>query len=167
MTLSEFNGLDNGRAEEELLKCCGSTKWARTMARARPLHDWKEIEATADAVWRELGRSEFMEAFAHHLRIGDINNMEEKCVTLKNWGAAEQRGINGANEKTLKELAQANLLYEEKFGYIFIVCATEKSADEMLLLLRKRLKNNAETELQVAMEEQMKITLIRLRKILL
>ena len=107
-----------------------------------------------------------MEAFAHHPKIGDLDSLKKKFASTSLWAAGEQSGVENPENQTITKLATKNEAYENKFGYIFIVCATGKSAEEMLLLLKERLKNNFEEEIAIAMNEQMKITRIRLEKIL-
>lgn len=143
-------------AEAAVLACCGSKRWARRMARARPF-DEGGLFATADRIWRELPAEDWLEAFSAHPRIG---------ARASGQAAAEQAGARGASAETLAALARANREYEERFGYIFIVCASGRSAEEMLDLCRRRLHNAPAEELKVAAEEQRKITRLRLEKML-
>jgi len=132
------------------------------MAFRRPYRDAADLLETADRVWWDLAPADWREAFAAHPRIGERKlDGEERS---RRWSADEQAGAAGAREAVLAELAAANRTYEERFGHIFIVCATGKSADEMLGLLRARLANNPQTELRIAAEEQRKITRLRLLK---
>ena len=113
-----------------------------------------------------LGEPEWREAFAHHPRIGDMASLRARFASTAGWAADEQRGAAQATEETLAALARGNRVYEERFGCIFIVCATGKSAAEMLALLEARLGNDPEHEMRMAADEQMKITRLRLEKLL-
>jgi allantoicase len=135
------------------LGCCGSPSWANAMAAARPFASWTEVEETAARIWKQSTREEILEAFAAHPKIGDFH------------GADEQSGVRSALSATLDELTQWNRAYVSRFGYIYIVCATGKTGDEMLALLRQRMENEPEDELAIAAEEQRLITQLRLRKI--
>jgi 2-oxo-4-hydroxy-4-carboxy-5-ureidoimidazoline decarboxylase len=113
-----------------------------------------------------MGEADWREAFTHHPRIGDVSKLREKFASTATWSSQEQKGVSGASEETIQALAQGNRAYEEKFGFIFLVCATGKSAEEMLALLRERMPNDAAAELRIAAGEQAKITRIRLEKLL-
>ena len=158
MRLDDLNALDAASAERELLRCCGSTRWAREMAAARPFADIDTMIRTSDQISASLDRADWLEAFAAHPRIGESPDSP--------WAAAEQSGGLGAPDDLRRRLATRNRLYEATFGYIFIVCATGKSADEMLSLLEQRLTNEECRELAVAADEQRKITNLRLAKLL-
>jgi len=166
MTLSDFNKLNAGQAEKELFKCCGSNNWVKTMVKLRPFQSQDELKKMAADIWMNCEKDDYLEAFSHHPRIGDLKTLKAKFGTTRDWASQEQGGVATAEEKTLEELAGANNQYLEKFGYIFIVCATGKSAGEMLGILGKRLNNDPDQELQIAIGEQLKITLIRLNKLL-
>ena len=155
--LDRLNAMSIGEVETELLACCGSHVWARRMAESRPFQSAADIKQKSDQIWRSLGREDWLEAFAAHPRIGEKGSR---------WSEAEQAGARGADAETLAALAEANREYESRFDHIFIVCATAKSAEEMLGLLRARLDNDPETELRAAAEEQRKITHLRLEKLL-
>ncbi|MDQ3683663.1 MAG: 2-oxo-4-hydroxy-4-carboxy-5-ureidoimidazoline decarboxylase [Bacteroidota bacterium] len=167
MTLIEFNKLEKEVAFKELMKCCGSFKWASLMIKNFPFESEKDILSKASQIWNEECRKEdWLEAFMHHPKIGDLKSLEKKFAATKEWTGAEQAGVKKTNEKIIKELAKGNNNYEEKFHLIFIVCATGKSAEEMLRLLEDRLQNNYEDELLISMNEQNKITQIRLQKLI-
>jgi OHCU decarboxylase len=161
MTLAELNSMPLYRAEEELLKCCGSKIWARTMARRRPFASQDRVARAAEEVWRALQTSDWLEAFAAHPRIG-----ESKPGPSRDWSTQEQSGTHGATATVAGALAEANQEYCARFGFIFIVCATGKSAEEMLAVLRSRLSNAPDREIQIAAEEQNKITMLRLAKLI-
>ncbi len=166
MTLAEFNALDSASAKQELLRCCGCGRWADGVATARPFKDKESLFAAADAAWAQTAEKEWLEAFSHHPRIGGKDALREKFAATKSWAQGEQAGAAAANEATLDALAAGNEDYEAKFGHIFIVCATGKSAAEMLDLLKSRLPNDARSEIRLAAAEQHKITKIRLEKLI-
>lgn len=141
-------------ARRELTSCCGASRWVEEMMEARPLAN---VLATADAIWNALSPAGWREAFAAHPRIG-----ERKA---DRFSAGEQSGMSSATARTLSELAAVNREYEERFGFIYIVCATGKPGDEMLTLAKQRLGNAPEDELRIAAEEQRKITRLRLLKL--
>jgi len=132
------------------------------MVSRRPFGDTEELLESADHVWWGLAPADWREAFEAHPRIG-AKKLEGEDRSRR-WSEDEQAGAAGAREAILADLAEANRIYEERFGHIFIVCATGKSADEMLALLRARLGNDPESELRIAAEEQRKITRLRLLK---
>lgn len=165
MTLREFNALSTDEAIKDLLRCCGSRRWAMQMAARRPYASLDAVLQTADEVWAKMDRADFLEAFSHHPKIGDVASLRAKFAATANWAAGEQAGVQAASEDVLRQLAEGNELYEKRFGYIFIVCATGKSASEMLALLRERLRNRADQEIRIAAGEQAKITRIRLGKL--
>jgi allantoicase len=183
------------RAEAELLACCGSRAWAAGVAAARPFGDAEALAAAADEVWARLGPDDWLEAFAAHPRIGERAAAAPEATAKRapaapeapggrpaaapgspgeraasapaasTWSAGEQAGVAGADPATLGELAGGNKEYEERFGHVFLVCATGRSAGELLAALRERLANDPATELRVAAEEQRKITHLRLEKL--
>lgn len=164
--LAWLNSLPADEATAELKKCCGSSAWASRMAAARPFTDLDTMFGVADSIWWSLSSDDWLEAFAAHPRIGSQRDVDKKSGDEKQWSSGEQSGVASAEQITLDALAAANLDYEERFGHIYIVCATGKSADEMLKLARSRLANDKVTELRIAAEEQRKITHIRLTKLL-
>ena len=167
MTLKEFNSLDKDVAMKELIKCCGSFRWASLMIQNYPFKSEEGLLKKASHIWKEdCKKQDWLEAFTHHPKIGDLKSVAKKFIATKEWVGAEQAGVKNANEEIVKALAQGNRDYEKKFHFIFIVCATGKSAEKMLRLLQDRLKNNYEDELIIAMNEQNKITQIRLQKLI-
>jgi OHCU decarboxylase len=163
--LASLNSLTPNEAQGELLKCCGSTRWAAQMIGERPFESLDDLIAKADRVWWALDPGDWLEAFRSHPKIGEKKAAVATSDQSKQWSAAEQAGIGDAANSALARLAELNQKYEEKFGYIFIVCATGKSSDEMLAILRSRLGNNPDEELRVAAAEQAKITELRLKKL--
>lgn len=166
MTLAEFNALPDAKAREELSRCCGCAAWAEAVASARPFRDKAALLAAADAAWAKTGESEWREAFAHHPRIGGKDALRAKFASTSTWARGEQAGAASASEEVLDALAKGNAEYEAKFGHIFIVCATGKSAAEMLSLLNARMGNAPAAEARIAAAEQAKITRIRLEKLI-
>lgn len=165
-SLQRLNGLSSGEARAELLRCCGSTRWAERMAAARPFGGEAALLLAADAIWGALEVSDWFEAFAAHPRIGSKKDVAHAPAGTGAWAEGEQRGTEGAAASTLAGLAEANRAYEARFGFIYLVCATGKSADELLALCRERLHHDRDVEVAVAAEEQRKITRLRLEKML-
>jgi hydroxyisourate hydrolase len=163
VSVERLNALPPAEAEAAFLACCGSRAWARWMESRRPYRDIADLLETADRVWWTLTPADWREAFAAHPRIGEKKQDQED--RSRRWSADEQSGAAGARAAILAELAEANRTYEERFGHLFIVRATGKSAEEMLGLLRERLENDPEAELRIAAEEQRKITRLRLEKL--
>ena len=166
MTLHELNMLPKQALSDALMKCCGSSAWVNRMMSFFPADDLVELLEDAEEQWWKCSQEDWKEAFAQHPRIGDIGSLKKKFGATADWASGEQSGTSTASLETLKALAEGNRQYEEKFGYIFIVCATGKSADEMLGLLRDRLKNDPAEEIEIAADEQNKITKLRLEKLL-
>jgi OHCU decarboxylase len=164
--LERLNGLPREEAEAELLKCCGSTLWARRMAAERPFRDLEELDAKADAEWWALDAEDWLEAFSRHPKIGEQKSERAQAADAQQWSDREQAGTRSADEETKQQLAAANREYESKFGHLYIVCATGKTAAELLSICRERLSNDPGDELRVAAEEQRRITRLRLRKLL-
>jgi len=166
VTVEELNRLPLGEARAALERCCGSSAWVERMCRGRPYRDREDLLAAAERAGARLAPGDWLEAFGHHPRIGDLDSLRQRFRSTVGWAAEEQRGASSASEATLAALAKGNRAYEEKFGYIFIVCATGKSAEEMLALLEARMANDPDVERKTAAEEQMKITRLRLEKLL-
>jgi len=165
MTLAELNALPAEAAERVLLDCCGARACARAMAAARPFADDVALHRVADEVWDRATEADRLEAFAAHPRIGE-RAAAAAATRHAGWSAQEQAGTAAASERTAQELAELNRAYEARFGHVFLICATGRSADEMLAALRLRIAHDAATELDIAAEEQRKITHLRLEKLL-
>ncbi len=164
--LQQLNALAPEQAEAELLKCCGSRIWANALSDARPFIDSDALFHKADSIWWSLSEKDWLEAFRAHPKIGEHKAAATQSEEARNWSAQEQSGIGNAARETKAALATGNQEYEERFGFIFIVCATGKTSKEMLASLNKRLSNDPTTELRVAAEEQRKISRLRLEKLL-
>lgn len=165
MQLSRINDLSDEQARKALLNCCGSSAWVEQMLARRPFNTTNELFDHADEIWTKLTKKDWLEAFSHHPKIGDLESLRKKFAGTREWAANEQSGVAVAPDRILSELKEGNDEYEKRFGYIFIVCATGKSAEEMLSLLKQRLHNDPERELRVAATEQSKIIRIRLEKL--
>jgi 2-oxo-4-hydroxy-4-carboxy-5-ureidoimidazoline decarboxylase len=157
MQLDDLNRLDADDAVRELRRCCGSTRWAQLMAAARPFANEAAMIDCADVIWWSLDAPDWLEAFSAHPKIGG--------PTTTRWSAQEQSGMDSAAAAISDRLARGNREYEARFGYIFIICATGKSAPEMLASLEARLRHAAVEELRIAAEEQRQITRLRLAKL--
>jgi 2-oxo-4-hydroxy-4-carboxy-5-ureidoimidazoline decarboxylase len=166
MTLDQLNTLELDEAKAAFSKCCGSSKWVDQMVSARPFSNRTKLLESAEQIWNSLAPPDWLEAFSHHPQIGKVEDREAKFVATQAWAAEEQKGVQSATQNMIQNLARENLKYEKVFGHVFLVCATGKTADEMLSLLRIRMRNTPEVELKTAAQEQIKITHIRLEKLL-
>ena len=165
-SLHRLNQLSANDAEAEFLKCCGSTRWARAMTEARPFEALDDVLARADRIWWSLSEADWLEAFRAHPKIGEKKAATAQSTEAQKWSAQEQAGVAQAAASTISELAERNREYEDRFGFIFIVCASGKSSEEMLAIINERIRNDPETELRTAATEQSKITRLRLEKLL-
>jgi 2-oxo-4-hydroxy-4-carboxy-5-ureidoimidazoline decarboxylase len=166
VTVAALDALPAAEARETLARCCGARAWVDGMLAARPFGDRATLFTAHERVSEGLSEADWREAFAHHPRIGDRDALRRRFAATAAWAGEEQRGASGAAEETLEALAAGNRAYEEKFGYIFIVCATGRSADEMLAILRRRLDADPAGEIGTAAREQRAITRLRLEKLL-
>jgi OHCU decarboxylase len=164
--LAWLNDLPDREAQKAFLDCCGSHEWAHRMTEARPFPMVENLYTHADAIWFSLPVADHLEAFAAHPKIGSKKKPTAQTKKSADLSRGEQSKVDTAGADVREQLAEANRLYEEKFGFIFIVCASGKSAEEMLAIAGARLGNSVETELQIAAEEQAKITALRLDKLL-
>ena len=164
MLLAEFNALPSAQAESLLMDCCGCSRWAAAVAACRPYAEKEALSKTADSIWWNLERADWLEAFSHHPQIG--GKLLGGSESARQWAVGEQAGARTASDDVKSRLARANHAYFEKFGYIYIVCATGKSAEAMLAILNQRLQNDPPSELSIAAEQQRLITHIRLDKLL-
>ncbi len=166
MNLDELNQLSTKLAYEEFYKCCACHRLCNELCVRRPFHDIDHLISIAESLWQGYGEAEFLEAFKGHSKIGDLESLKKKYSNTLQWSQQEQSGMRTVDETTLLKLMNLNKTYEDKFGFIFIVCATGKSAQEMLTILKSRINNHRSLELKIAAEEQAKITKIRLEKLL-
>ena len=165
MELSPVNNVSEDEARSSLTRCCGASRWVQKMVAARPFASVDDLFAQSEKFADELNDEDWKESFRHHPKIGDMETLRQKFNTAKGWEAGEQSGAASASDAVLKELQEGNIDYENKFGYIFIVCATGKSAEEMLAILKSRLPNDPASEIKIAAGEQRKITKLRLEKL--
>lgn len=142
---------------------CGSTRWVERMLAKRPFETIDSLLDTARAEWFALSEDDWREAFGHHPMIGDREGLRRRFAATRQFSEQEQAGAESAPDEVLDALAEGNRAYLEKFGYIFIVCATGLSAAEMLALMRARLKNDPAAEIRHAASEHARITELRLR----
>jgi OHCU decarboxylase len=164
--LERLNSSSTADAEKEFLKCCGSKEWARRMVAERPFASLDELIEKADRIWWSLEPADWLKAFRSHPKIGEKKAAEQTSSEAQEWSEQEQAAVDNASFETAQTLAELNRKYEEKFGYIFIVCATGKSSEEMLSILRERFENDRDEELRIAAAEQAKITNLRLEKLM-
>jgi len=164
--LDLFNQQARAKAVEALMDCCGSKKWADQMADQRPFADAAQLFEAADEIWASLARKDWLAAFRHHPPIGGAKAARAQSAKASQWSKGEQSAAQKTSEETRRVLAAANQAYHAAFGYVFLICATGKSSEQILESLRERLSNEPETELKVAAEEQRKITRLRLEKLL-
>ena len=163
ITFDKFNSLNIKKASEILFNCCGSSRWVSFVMERFPFNDHKSLlQSMEDAWYGRCSGTDWLEAFLHHPKIGDLDTLTKKFSTT--LAGQEQKGVDNSSMEVLKKLAKANTVYENKFGFIFIVFATGKSALEMLNLLKSRLDNDLDDELRIAMGEQYKITQNRLKQ---
>ena len=161
MTIKAFNKFSKAARAKQLMGCCGSSTWVNLLMKQAAFKDEQQlVDAAVNAWYNQCSSADWLEAFAHHPRIGDIKSFAKK------FAGKEQASVGAASAKTIKALANVNKDYELKNGFIFIVCATGKSAMEMLSLLEDRLVNTIGEELHIAMGEQLKITILRLQKLI-
>ena len=165
--LEKLNSLSIDEATKTFYLCCSSQVWAGQMASCLPFKSEEDLIAQADRLWNACKLADFMEAFSHHPRIGgDLETLRKKYQSTAGWASSEQSGVSGASEEVLQALNAGNVEYENKFGFVFLICATGKSAAEMLEALKKRLPNTKDQEILNAKVEQGKITHIRIKKLL-
>jgi 2-oxo-4-hydroxy-4-carboxy-5-ureidoimidazoline decarboxylase len=166
MNLAQLNGLTHDEATHTFMQCCTASTWVAEMVQGRPFANKEELTNKANLAWHELTEADYLEAFEGHPQIGNLDSLKAKYANTKDLASGEQRLVTEASEQVIAALAQGNADYLEKFGFIFIVCATGKSASQMLELLQARLPNNKAIELINAAEEQRKIFQLRLDKLL-
>ncbi|HET9729532.1 MAG TPA: 2-oxo-4-hydroxy-4-carboxy-5-ureidoimidazoline decarboxylase [Gemmatimonadaceae bacterium] len=166
LTVHELNTLPATRVAELLAACCGAPRWISSMVARRPFETLDDLLAAADDVWWSLDQHDWREAFARHPRIGEADTAPPGDERERRWASGEQASVATAQDAVRSALVEANRKYERRFGYIYIVCATGRTADEMLALARGRLHNSPKVELRVAAEEQRKITRLRLQKLM-
>lgn len=165
MIAEKLNAMQVDELRNTLQKCCGASLWVQRMLESAPYTSTEDVLEKSDKAWSFCTEKDWLEAFDHHPKIGDLASLEKKFAVTKELAGGEQAAVHRASPEVLEALANGNNEYEKKFGFIFIVCATGKSAEEMLEMLQKRLGNDRTTELKIAAAEQHKITRLRLNKI--
>lgn len=165
MTIAEFDHLDNDKKKKLLFNCCGSDAWVNEMLTIFPVNDLVDLLEYAEEKWYDCNPAEWLEAFENYPKIGDIHLVKERYSKTSNYIESEQAGVMNTSDEILDELMKLNEEYEDTFGYIFIVFATGKSAEEMLEILKDRLKNDPRDEIMIAAAEQDRITKLRLKKL--
>ena len=163
--LARFNALSPDDAAAALHAACGSHRWAGVVAAKRPFATVEDLLQAADEAWFKMAPKDWLEAFSHHPRIGETDLSQARFAKTAAQSSKEQSGMARASEKTRRAFVEGNAEYEEKFGYVFLICATGKSGEEMLRQLRRRVTNDSATELRNAVHEQSLITRIRLSKL--
>lgn len=163
--ISWLNALSEEELRKSFLDCCGSQTWVEQMLAAKPFAGIENLLESADRVWSALAEADWLEAFHHHPPIGGKKAAGRQSRKAKNWSSGEQARAQAASPETLAQLAEANQEYFAKFGNVFLICASGKSAEEILENLRARLTNDAQTETRIAAEEQRKIIRLRLEKL--
>ncbi len=166
MNIKQINILPRDELLIEFEKCCGSSTWVEKMVNSRPFYDADSLHEVSDKIWNSLSSQDYLEAFTHHPQIGDVDSLKKKFASTANWAGNEQKGASQASDEVLQQLKLGNDEYLKRFGFIFIVCATGKTAQQMLDLLNDRLPNDKAIELHNAATEQNKITHLRLDKLL-
>lgn len=162
--LARWNSLDLPAAAREALPCCGSQAWATALASARPIEDEESLIEKSSSIWLGLPDDEWQEAFDSHPRIGQNHAQAHATEESLRWSAQEQRAALSKDEAAKLALDDANRRYEERFGRIFIVCASGKTSAEILAILEARMQNDNATELREAAEQQRQITQLRLHR---
>lgn len=165
MNLKEFNDLNIETVKEKLFMCCGSAKWVEKVISEKPFASIEQLLAISEQAWIECDEGDALEAFSHHPKIGNLEELEKKFSNTSHFAGNEQKSVQTATQEVLTKLAQMNEEYWQRFGFIFIIFATGKSADEMLNSLQARINNEKEAEIQIAKAEQGKITQLRLNKL--
>jgi len=166
MNLRQLNHMPTHFLRDELQGCCGAKNWVNTMIAQHPYDSEGALHEISDKAWSRCSEADYKEAFTHHPKIGDIESIKKKFASTSHWSSGEQAGVDEADTELMEDLVQMNDKYEAKFGFIFIVCATGKTAPEMLEMVKERINNEAYEEIHIAAEEQRKIMHIRINKLL-
>jgi OHCU decarboxylase len=161
--LDEWNKAGEAAATDAMLACCGARRWAAGMVASRPIASVAALSETANRLWATMAESDWLEAFTAHPRIGQRSAASASKKSTA-WSQQEQAGTAAASAVIVREMAESNAQYEQQFGFTYIVCATGRTVDEMLAILKRRLSNDRVTELREAAEQQRQIMQIRLGK---
>jgi 2-oxo-4-hydroxy-4-carboxy-5-ureidoimidazoline decarboxylase len=160
-----LNDQNQEKVATTLERCCASEKWVAQMMQCRPFADSEEVLSRAATIWEKLDETDYLQAFAAHPQIGDIKTLQAKYANTQAIASSEQSRVCLASQEIIEQLALANQLYLKRFGFLFIICATGKSAEEMLEALLSRIGNTKQQEIAKAATEQLKITRLRLEKL--
>ena len=163
MTIAAFDHLDPETKKQLLNNCCGSDDWVTNMMMLMPFEDLVDVLEDAEQVWYSCDEQAWLQAFSRHPKIGDMDSLKEKYASTAHLASGEQASVLTASDETLEELSKLNSAYAMRFGFIFIVCATGRSAGEILQMLNERINNDRQTELEIAAGEQNNITKLRLQ----
>lgn len=166
LDIEQLNALSENDARSAFMQCCTASRWVELMVESRPYTDAAACQEIALSHWANMSEGDYLEAFEGHPKIGDLNSLRGKYRNTKGLASAEQSAVSKADEVTITRLAESNTDYEAQNGFIFIVCASGKSAADMMSILEARLKNSRTEELSIAASEQAKITAIRIDKLL-
>jgi 2-oxo-4-hydroxy-4-carboxy-5-ureidoimidazoline decarboxylase len=158
LLLAVFNTASASHAENDVARCCASPPFAAAIAAGRPYDDFDALDAAIDAAFAGLGWADVAEAVRDHPRIGD--------QAASGWSSAEQAGVASAGPEVTEQLADGNALYQDRFGHVFLICATGLTGEQMLAALRYRLGNDRAEEQRIVTDELRKITRLRMRKLL-
>ena len=166
ITVAQLDTMPETEAAFKLATCCGSSKWVAEMVRGRPYHTRESVLAAAERIADGLESSDWLEAFAHHPKIGESKARASVSQVAANWSAGEQSAVGRISGAVRDTLTAANIEYEKKHGFIFIISAAGRDADEILSALLARMENTTEEEMAIAAQEQRKITRLRLEKLI-
>jgi len=166
MSLDKINNASPDKGFDIFESCCCAPNWIKKMIQATPFVDKAALLAASEKAFSELNEQDYLIAFQGHPQIGDLNTLHKKYANTSGTASNEQAGMSVAESTVLEEMVALNKAYLDKFGFIFIVCASGKSAVEMLALIKARIGNDRATEVKIAGQEQAKITAIRLEKLL-
>lgn len=166
ITIAQLDTMPETEAAFKLATCCGSSKWVAEMVRRRPFHARDHVLSAAEEIADRMEGGDWLEAFAHHPKIGETRARASVSQVAANWSAGEQSAVGRVSGAVRDALGAANIEYERKHGFIFIISANGRDADEILQSLLKRLDNTTEEEMAIAAQEQRKITRLRLEKLI-
>ncbi|WJG11215.1 2-oxo-4-hydroxy-4-carboxy-5-ureidoimidazoline decarboxylase [Aliiglaciecola sp. LCG003] len=166
MRLNQFNSLEHAQAIEMLSQCCAAQSWCEQLAKTRPIQFSHQLVARALAIWQSLDEADYLQAFEAHPMIGDMATLSEKYANTSDLAQGEQAGTELADKQVLEQLHQLNHQYLKQNGFIFIICASGLSAQAMLTQLQERIHHSREQEIEIAAQQQIKISLIRLQNLL-
>lgn len=166
MSLDKINKATIEQIYRTFESCCCAPKWIENMISARPFVQGNDLLVASDNCFLQLTEADYIEAFKGHPQIGNLQTLHDKYANTSDSARHEQSGMSDADQLVIEEMHSLNIKYLQKFGFIFIVCASGKSAQQMLDLIKSRINNDRQKELSIAANEQAKITHLRLEKLL-